>query len=112
MMRRLPVWGWLALVAVVLLVVWNVRPPAQPAAPAPAPAQPARSMTVTGFDPASNADISPVNVWDDYQSRSRVVGQVRTGDHVLVLRQDGDGVLVQLTNGRQGWVSRWFIKGL
>lgn len=51
-----------------------------------------------------------VNVWDDYQSRSRVVARCKDGERVTVLRRSGDGVQIKTSGGVTGWVSDWFLE--
>ncbi|HEU5088392.1 MAG TPA: SH3 domain-containing protein [Roseiflexaceae bacterium] len=105
-MRKVPIWAWVALLAVFGLY-FGLKSPARPTS---TPAAPPRLATITGYDPASQSDISPINVWDDYQTRSRVVGQVRTGDRVRVVGRSGDGVQIELNDGTRGWVSAAFLK--
>lgn len=51
-----------------------------------------------------------VNVWNDYQTRSRVVARLRDGERVTVLRRSGDGVQIRTNGGVTGWVSKWFLR--
>lgn len=104
-MRKVPIWAWVALLAVFGLY-FGLKSPAPRRAETP----PSRIVTITGYDPASQTDISPVNVWDDYETRSRVVGRVRTGTLVRFVQRVGDGVQIELENGTRGWVSAAFIK--
>jgi hypothetical protein len=71
-----------------------------------------RLVTIAGLDPVTNKDISPVRVWDDYQSRSKVVGSVKTGDSVGLIEQKEQSALIELPNGTRGWVNTIFIQEL
>lgn len=51
-----------------------------------------------------------VNIWDDYQSRGRVVARCKDGERVTVLRRSGNGVQIKTSDGVTGWVSDWFLK--
>ena len=105
-MRKVPIWAWLALLAVFGLY-FGLKSPARPTSSTTVPP---RMATITGYDPASQSDISPINVWDDYQTRERIVGQVRTGDRVRVVGRSGGGVQIELESGVRGWVSAAFVK--
>lgn len=100
--------GWVIpaiLVAIVLLgglivLVLPRSPTAPPAA--------LRTVTMNGDD-GTGAVIDPINVWDDYQTRGRVVAALHPGDRVQLVRDDGAGVLIRASDGTEGWVSRGFI---
>jgi len=51
-----------------------------------------------------------VNVWDDYQTRSRVVARCKDGERVTVLRRSGTGVQIRTNSGATGWISNWFLR--
>lgn len=100
------------LVLVLLLTACGATPAvstpvAMPLQPTDAPVQ---MVTITGYDPAAQVDISPVRVWDNYQTRLKVVGTVKTGDKVKLIRRDGTGVLIELDSGVQGWLTDSFIQ--
>jgi len=75
-----------------------------PSGPAPAPAR-VRYVTMDGTDPASGTTIDPINLWDDYQTRSRVTGHAVHGALVTLLQRSGDGCEVQTNTGDRGWVT-------
>jgi len=51
-----------------------------------------------------------VNVWDDYETRGRVVARCKDGERVTVLRRSGNGVQIRTSGGATGWVSEWFLR--
>ena len=51
-----------------------------------------------------------VNVWDNYQTRSRVVARCTDGERVQILERSGDGVKIRTSSGVSGWVSYWFLR--
>ena len=51
-----------------------------------------------------------INLWDNYQTRSRVVARVPHGEQVKFIRRSGDGILIETKSGQRGWVTYWFIK--
>lgn len=98
---------WLLIFALGGLVACGAPPPPVPTdGPTAVPVY----ARVNGYDPTSQADISPINVWDNYQTRGAVVVHVRTGDRVQVLAEQGEGAFIETYNGTRGWVSRAFLK--
>lgn len=84
-----------------------------PAQPAPAGAPAVRQMvTIDGTDPTTGSDISPINLWDNYQTRGAVTGRVMTGERVALIRRDGPAALIEKTSGVQGWLTATFVKEL
>ena len=72
---------------------------------------PPQTVTISGYDAASKTTITPINLWRDYADRSKgIAGVVQNGEHVLLIRQEGGGALVQKTDGVQGWLSAQFIQ--
>jgi len=68
-------------------------------------------VTIDGRD-SSGIVIDPINVWDNYQTRSTVVARVHHGDAVTMLGRSGDGVQIQTSAGVRGWLTYTFIKEL
>jgi hypothetical protein len=71
----------------------------------------ARVVTVDGTD-ATGALVDPINVWSRYAPRGRVVGQVRHGERVTLLRQEGAGALIRTAQGLEGWIGAAFVREL
>ena len=71
-----------------------------------------RTVTMDGYDRAADTTVDPINVWETYQPRGRLVGRVSSGATVTMLQRDGDGVLIRAADGTEGWVTYWFIKEL
>ena len=71
-----------------------------------------RIVTINARDEGGHL-IEPLNVWRSYTDRGRgVVGVTHDGDKVGFVRQEGEGVLIQLSDGTQGWVGKGFIADL
>lgn len=66
--------------------------------------QTGRTVTIDGQD-STGATVSPINLWNNYQTRSRVVGQVNHGDVVTLLQQSGAGCEVRTAAGTTGWLT-------
>jgi hypothetical protein len=55
-------------------------------------------------------DLDTVNVWRDYSDRSRgVVGTVRNGQQVELIRTSGGGALIR-AGAIEGWVSEALVE--
>jgi hypothetical protein len=83
----------------------------------PAPAEPTMTptpetfVTMDGYDSASDSIIDPINLWIDYDDRSAgIAAKAKHGDKVKFVQRGGDGILVETTDGVQGWVTYYFIK--
>ena len=84
----------------------------QPGQEEPAPQAAERKEVTINATDEGGLTIPQVNLWDNYQTRSRVVAQVRHGDKVFLIRQEGGGVLIETRSGERGWVSAPFIAEL
>ena len=68
-------------------------------------------VTLDGYDKDADVTIYDINVWKDYDDRAAgIVGTGNHGEQVKFIKQVGDGVLIELPNGKQGWVTYYFIK--
>jgi hypothetical protein len=68
-----------------------------------------RKSTVDGYDPSVGDIIDPINLWENYQTRT-YAGKLRHGEIVTLIRREGDGVLIEKNSGLRGWVTYFFIK--
>ncbi|MGC1241586.1 MAG: hypothetical protein WA874_08355, partial [Chryseosolibacter sp.] len=68
------------------------------------------TLTINGYDADSKSIIERINLWNNYETRRRVVGQVRHGEKVVLLKRMGDGVFIETSAGVRGWLTYWFIK--
>lgn len=50
-----------------------------------------------------------VNVWDDYDKRSKVVAQLSHNDKVFLISESGDGAEIETEDGTRGWINKAFI---
>jgi hypothetical protein len=75
---------------------------------------PAQFVHLDGYDPGTgNVEVRNINLWEDYNTRVGIAGVGHHGDRVKFIQRSGDGCLVQLSNGVQGWVTcKNFIKEL
>ena len=71
----------------------------------------AKTVTIDGYDPAADTTMHEINIWGNYVSRS-YAGSVMHGEKVTMLKREGDGVLIKISDGTTGWVSYSFIKEL
>jgi SH3-like domain-containing protein len=72
----------------------------------------ARPIVTISGDDGIGGSIDLVNVWNDYQSRSRIVARLHPGDKVTLIRRDGKGAQIETAAGTRGWVTDFFIKEL
>ena len=67
-------------------------------------------VTITAYDLASDSYINHINIWDDYDGRNKSITKVYHKDKVKMLKRVGDGVLIETSDGKLGWLSYFFIK--
>ena len=68
-----------------------------------------RKLTIDGYDPAVGDIIDPINLWENYDTRT-YAGKLRHGEIVTLIRREGDGVFIQKKSGLRGWVTYFFIR--
>jgi hypothetical protein len=74
---------------------------------------PIRAVTIAAHDPTSGTPMASIHVWRDLNDHSAgAVGQISDGTPVKLIRRVGDGALIQLPDGTQGWVNVTFIAEL
>jgi hypothetical protein len=74
---------------------------------------PSRPVTIYAHDPTSGTPMAPIHVWRDLNNHDAgAVGQITDGASVKLIRRVGDGALIELPDGTQGWVSVTFIAEL
>src|SRR5262245_32620823 len=75
--------------------------------------EPIRPVTIYAHDPTSGTAMPPIHVWRDLNNHSAgAVAQITDGASVKLIRRVGDGALIQLPDGTQGWVNVTFIAEL
>ncbi len=68
-------------------------------------------VTLDGYDKDAGITVRDINLWKNYNDRNQgVAGTAKHGEKVKYIRRAGDGVLIELSNGTQGWVTYYFIK--
>lgn len=68
--------------------------------------------TIDGYADVAQELIDPVNVWDNYKTRTAIVARVRHGERVGIVRREGDGVLIETSNGVRGWLTYTFLRDI
>ncbi|MFN2289859.1 MAG: hypothetical protein ACK2UC_01590 [Anaerolineae bacterium] len=73
---------------------------------------PAQFVHLDGYNPGTgNVEVRNINLWEDYNTRVGIAGVGHHGGRVKLIRRSGDGCLIQLSSGVQGWVTcEYFIK--
>ena len=75
--------------------------------PTPAPTESNITIVVTidGRDTSTGDVIDPINLWDNWPTRSRVTGTTHDGEQGALLKKNGGGCLIRMQSGAQGWVT-------
>jgi len=55
-------------------------------------------------------DVGKVKLWDSMSSRDRIVEQLVNNEKVVILKEEGEYVMIATINGKEGWCMRGFIK--
>ncbi|MEE9549834.1 MAG: hypothetical protein V3W08_05475, partial [Candidatus Binatia bacterium] len=64
-----------------------------------------------GYDASVGITILNISLWNDYSNHAAgFAGMGRHGDGVKFIKRVDDSVLVEVSDGRRGWVSTIFIK--
>jgi hypothetical protein len=80
--------------------------------PKPQPVEEVQWVTLDGTE-NGQVMVRTINLWKDYNNRSRgTVGSARHGERVKLIRESGEGVLVETSSGTRGWVTYYFVKEL
>ena len=68
-------------------------------------------VTIDGYDKSSRTTIKNINIWRDYNNRSKgIISIVQHGDRVKLLKRMGDAVFIETDRKQKGWVTYYFIK--
>lgn len=108
---KAPLWIMIILGLASCAILYSCfRPtPRQETKPYPTPTY----LTLDGTDPDdpdAGIVVWEINLWDDYDTRAAVVGVGEHGQQVRLVKVEGNGVLIELPNGKKGWVSPTFLK--
>ena len=72
-----------------------------------------RTVTLDGTDSEAGIVVNRINLWKDYNNRAQgVAGTANHGEKVKLMKQEGNGVLIETSGGISGWVTYSFIKEL
>jgi len=73
--------------------------------------RPGEIVTLDGYDASVGITVLIISLWNDYRNHAAgFAGMSRHGDGVKFIKRVDDSVLVEVSDGRRGWVSTIFIK--
>ena len=73
--------------------------------------RPGQIVTLDGYDASVGITVLIISLWNDYRNHAAgFAGMSRHGDGVKFIKRVDDNVLVEVSDGRRGWVSTIFIK--
>ncbi len=73
--------------------------------------RPGQFVSLDGYDSSVGITVLTIALWNDYKnSAAGFAGSGRHGDGVKFIQRVGDGILVEISDGRRGWVDAIFIK--
>ena len=107
------IWGLGLAVMLVLGSACGSQSNQPPARQAAEQNQPAKWVTMDGYDASAGLTIREINLWRNYEKRENgISGHAAHGERVKLIRRSGNGVLVETASGQRGWVTYYFIKEL
>ncbi len=73
--------------------------------------RPGQFVSLDGYDASVGITVLSIALWNDYRNYAAgFAGVGRHGDGVKFIKRVGDGILVEISDGRRGWVDAIFIK--
>ena len=73
--------------------------------------RPGQFVSLDGYDASVGITVLSIALWNDYKNQAAgFAGVGRHGDGVKFIKRVGDGILVEISDGRRGWVDAIFIK--
>lgn len=73
--------------------------------------RPGQFVSLDGYDSSVGITVLSIALWNDYRDHAAgFAGLGRHGDGVKFIKRVGNGVLVEISDGRRGWVDAIFIK--
>jgi hypothetical protein len=73
--------------------------------------RPGQFVSLDGYDASVGITVLTIALWNDYKNYAAgFAGSGRHGDGVKFIKRVGDGILVEISDGRRGWVDAIFIK--
>ena len=73
--------------------------------------RPGEIVTLDGYDASVGITVLIISLWNDYRNHAAgFAGMSRHGDGVKFIKRVDENVLVEVSDGRRGWVSTIFIK--
>jgi hypothetical protein len=95
----------LAFVGIVSFALLSACGGAADPAAAPTESNSTIVVTIDGRDASTGDTIDPINLWDNWPTRSRVTGTTHDGEQGALLKKNGGGCLIRMQSGAQGWVT-------
>ena len=73
--------------------------------------RPGQFVSLDGYDASVGITVLSIALWNDYRNQAAgFAGVGRHGDGVKFIKRVGDSILVEISDGRRGWVDTIFIK--
>ncbi len=73
--------------------------------------RPGQFVTLDGYDASVGITVLNISLWNDYRNHAAgFAGMGRHGDGVKFIKRVDENVLVEVSDGRKGWVTTIFIK--
>ncbi len=73
--------------------------------------RPGQIVTLDGYDASVGITVLIISLWNDYRNHAAgFAGMGRHGDGVKFIKRVDENVLVEVSDGRRGWVTTIFIK--
>ncbi len=73
--------------------------------------RPGQFVSLDGYDASVGITVLTIALWNDYKNYAAgFAGSGRHGDGVKFIKRVGDGILVEISDGRRGWVDAILIK--
>jgi len=74
---------------------------------------PGQFVTLDGYDSSGGFVVQRITLWKDQKDHAAgISATAKHGESVKFIQRESDSVLVETTDGKRGWVSSYFIKGL
>ncbi len=73
--------------------------------------RPGQFVSLDGYDASVGITVLTIALWNDYKNYDAgFAGAGRHGDGVKFIKRVDDSILVEISDGRRGWVDAIFIK--
>ncbi len=73
--------------------------------------RPGQIVTLDGYEASVGITVLTISLWNDHRNHAAgFAGMGRHGDGVKFIKRVDENVLVEVSDGRRGWVTTIFIK--